>query len=70
MGVAAAVATRRGDGTSCWLTTRLPGILVSANHVSVVDDTIGENADVHGQRWRPDGDIWLVTSVQRDIGQD
>ena len=46
------------------------GILVSANHVSVVDDTIGESADVHGQRWRPGGDIWLVTSVQRDIGQD
>jgi hypothetical protein len=46
------------------------GILVSANHVSVVDDTLGESADVHGQRWRPGGDIWLVTSVQRDIGQD
>jgi hypothetical protein len=46
------------------------GILVAPNHVSVVDDTIGENADVHGQRWRPGGDIWLVTSVQRDIGQD
>jgi hypothetical protein len=46
------------------------GILISANHVSVVDDTLGENADVRGQRWRPGGGIWLVTSVQRDIGQD
>jgi hypothetical protein len=46
------------------------GILLSANHVSVVDDTIGENADVRGQRWRPGGGIWLVTSVQRDTGQD
>jgi len=46
------------------------GILVSANHVSVVDDTIGEDADVRGQRWRPGGGIWLVTSVQPDIGSD
>jgi hypothetical protein len=46
------------------------GILVSANHVSVVDDTIGESADVRGQRWRPGGGIWLVTSVQPDIGSD
>ena len=46
------------------------GTLVSANYVSVVDDTIGEDADVRGQRWRPGGDIWLVTSVHRDIGQD
>jgi hypothetical protein len=46
------------------------GTLVSANHVSVVDDTIGEDAEVRGQRWRPRGDIWLVTSVQRDIGED
>ena len=44
--------------------------LISANYVSVVDDTIGEAADVRGQRWRPGGDIWLVTSVQRDIGSD
>ena len=46
------------------------GTLLSENHVSVIDDTIGENADVRGQRWRPGGDIWLVSSVQRDIGQD
>jgi hypothetical protein len=46
------------------------GTLVSANSVSVVDNTIGEAADVRGQRWRPGGDIWLVTSVRRDIGQD
>jgi hypothetical protein len=46
------------------------GTLISANYVSVVDDTIGEAADVRGQRWRPGGDIWLVTSVQRDIGSD
>lgn len=46
------------------------GTLVTANDVSVVDDTIGEDADVRGQRWRPGGDIWLVTSVQRDIGSD
>jgi hypothetical protein len=46
------------------------GTLVSADHVSVVDSTIGEDADVRGRRWRPGGDIWLVTSVQRDIGQD
>jgi hypothetical protein len=46
------------------------GTLVSANHVSVVDATIGEDADVHGQRWHPGNGIWLVTSVQRDIGQD
>jgi hypothetical protein len=46
------------------------GTLISANYVSVVDDTIGEAADVRGRRWRPGGDIWLVTSVQRDIGSD
>jgi hypothetical protein len=57
--VAAAYAWRHPHGT-----------LVSANYISVADDTIGEDADVHGQRWRPGGDIWLVTSVQRDIGQD
>jgi hypothetical protein len=45
------------------------GVLVSPDHVSVVDDTIGENADVRGRQWRPGG-IWLVTSVQRDSGQD
>ena len=46
------------------------GTLVSANRVSVVDETTGESADVQGRRWRPGGDIWLITSVQRDIGQD
>jgi len=46
------------------------GTLVSANDVSVVGDSSGEAADVRGQRWRPGGDIWLVTSVQRDIGSD
>jgi hypothetical protein len=46
------------------------GTLVSATHISVVDDTIGESADVRGRRWRSDGGIWLVTSVQRGTGQD
>ena len=46
------------------------GTLVSTSHVSVVDDTIGEAADVRGQRWRPGGGIWLVTTIQPDIGSD
>ena len=46
------------------------GRLVTADHVLVVDDTIGEAADVRGRRWRAGSVIWLVTSVERDIGQD
>ena len=46
------------------------GRLVSPDHVLIVDDTIGETADVRGRRWRAGGDLWLVTSVEREIGQD
>jgi hypothetical protein len=37
------------------------------DHVLVVDDSIGQDAEVRGRRW-PGGDIWLVTSVEPDIG--
>ena len=46
------------------------GRLLSADHVLVVDDTIGEDAEVHGRRWRPGNSPWLVTSVERGIGSD
>jgi hypothetical protein len=46
------------------------GRLLSAGHVLVVDDMIGEDAEVHGRRWRPGNSPWLVTSVERDIGSD
>ena len=73
----AAAAASRTDRTTMSFSCGSPGprrhphgTLVSANHVSVIDATIGEDADVHGQRWHPGNGIWLVTSVQRDIGQD
>jgi hypothetical protein len=46
------------------------GRLLSPDHVLVADDTIGEDAEVHGRRWRPGNSPWLVTSVERDIGSD
>jgi hypothetical protein len=46
------------------------GRLVSADHVLVADDTIGEVADVDGRRWRAGSEVWLISSVERDIGQD
>jgi hypothetical protein len=46
------------------------GRLLSADHVLVADDTIGEYAEVRGRRWRPGNSPWLVTSVERDIGSD
>jgi hypothetical protein len=45
------------------------GRILSPDHVLVVDDSIGQDAEVRGRRW-PGGDIWLVTSVEPDIGQD
>jgi hypothetical protein len=44
------------------------GRLESADHVVVVDDSIGA-ADVYGRRYTG-GDIWLVTSVEVEVGQD
>jgi hypothetical protein len=45
------------------------GRLGSADHVVVVDESIGQAADVYGRRYTG-GDIWLVTSVEPEIGQD
>jgi hypothetical protein len=45
------------------------GTLLSATMSPLVDDTIGENADVRGRR-RDGDETLLITSVQRAIGQD
>ncbi len=45
------------------------GRLLSADHVIVIDDSAGEAAEVHGRRYTG-GDIWLVTSVEPEIGSD
>jgi hypothetical protein len=45
------------------------GHLQSTDHVVVIDESIGAAADVRGHRYTG-GDIWLVTSVEPEIGQD
>jgi len=45
------------------------GRLESADHVLVIDESIGRAADVHGRRYTG-GDIWIVGSVEPEIGSD
>ena len=45
------------------------GRLESAGRVLVVDESIGQAAEVYGHRFTG-GDIWLVTSVEPEVGQD
>jgi hypothetical protein len=46
------------------------GRQLSADHVLVVDDSIGEAADVLGRRWPAVNGVWLVTSAEPEVGQD
>jgi hypothetical protein len=45
------------------------GHLESADHVLVIDESIGGVAEISGHRYTG-GDIWLVTSVEPEVGQD